>query len=133
MRLAVLWLFALPCLAQEADVQRALIERDQRTVEFAARVRGAPLVELQRLENTAARQLLEVHRGLPPELRPYERQKAAREFVLRLPPPVERAAVSEKPRPLRPEIPHVVDLVGEAAIAPPAAALQNLTEDRPLR
>ena len=78
------------------------MERDQRTVEFAARLRGAPLVELQQLENIAARQLIEVRKDLPPELRPYEREKAAREsegFVLRLPPPVVRIEVPEELRP----------------------------------
>lgn len=100
MRLALLLLVALPAFAQEQEVQRALIERDQRTVEFAARLQGVPLVEQQRLENTAARQLLEVRKDLPPELRPYERQKAASEHVLRLPPPVVRARELEKLREL---------------------------------
>lgn len=109
MRPALLLLLALPAFAQEQEVQRALMERDQRTVEFAARVQGAPLVELQRLENTADRQRLEVRKDLPPGLRPYERAQAAREaegVVLRLPPPVVRARELEKLREL---------------IAPPAA------------
>ncbi|MDH4096469.1 MAG: hypothetical protein OEV81_16975 [Betaproteobacteria bacterium] len=93
MRIAALVLVALPVFAQEQEevVQRALIERDQRTGEFAARVRGAPLVERQQLENAAARQQLEVRIDPPPELRPYERRKVAREmeaFFLTLPPPV---------------------------------------------
>jgi len=100
MRFAILLLVALPALAQEQEVQRALMERDQRTVEFAARLQGVPLVELQRLENTAARRLLEVRKDLPPELRPYERQEAAGEHVLRLPPPVVRAGALEKLREL---------------------------------
>ena len=102
MRFAALLLVALPAFAQEQDVQRALIERDQRTAEFAARLKSAPLIEQQRLENTAARQLLEVRKDLPPELWPYEREKAAREiegFVLRLPPPVVRVEVPEELRP----------------------------------
>lgn len=111
MRFAIAILVALPALAQEPDVQRALIERDQRTVEFAARLRGAPLVELQQLENTAARQLLQVRSDLPQELRPYERQDAAREFVLRLPPPAARARQDQKPRPLPATMPHAVDVV----------------------
>lgn len=100
MRLALLLFFALPAFAQEQEVQRALIERDQRTVEFAARLQGVPLVELQRLENTAARQLLDVRKDLPPELRPYERQQAASELLLRFPPPVVRARALEKQREL---------------------------------
>jgi hypothetical protein len=132
MRLALLWFVALPSLAQEPDVQRALIERDQRTVEFAARLQGAPLVELQRLENAAARQQLEVRKDLPQELRPYERQEAAREFVLRLPPPVVRADVPDKPRPLPAAMPGVVDVVPSAAPSP-GRSLQNFTEDRSAR
>jgi len=90
--------FALPAPAQEQEIQRALIERDQRTAEFAARVQGVPLVELQRLENLAARQPRDVKPEQPAELRPYERQKAAGEFVLRLPAPVARAEEPETAR-----------------------------------
>lgn len=100
MRLALLLCIALPAFAQEPEVQRALLERDQRTVEFAARLQGVPLVELQRLENVAARQQLEARKDLPPGLRPYERETAARELVLRLPPPVVRAREMEKLREL---------------------------------
>jgi len=90
---------ALPAFAQEAEVQRALIEQDQRSAQFAARLQGAPLVELQRMENLAARQLVESGQPRAPELRPYERQSAAREteaFVLQLPPPKIRARALEK-------------------------------------
>jgi hypothetical protein len=100
MRLALLVFVALPALAQEQEVQRALMERDQRTVEFAARVQGVPLGELQRLENIAARQLIEVRRDMLPELRPYERGIAASEHVLRLPPPQLRVPVPMELRPL---------------------------------
>lgn len=103
-RLALLLAASLPAFAQEQDVQRALIERDQRTAEFAARVHNAPLAEQHRLGNIAARQLIEVRPELPPELRPYERQKAAREidsFLLRLPPPVARIEI---PKALRPRL-----------------------------
>ena len=113
-RFLALLAIALPALAQEAEVQRALIERDQRTAEFAARLQGVPLEELQRLETLGARQLLGVERSLPRELRPYERQAAAREterFVLRLPPPVVRAPQVEHPRPLPARMPCAVDVV----------------------
>lgn len=99
MRLALLLAVALPAFAQEQEMQRALIERDQRTAQFAARVRGAPPAELQRMENLAARQLVEASRDTPSELRPYERQAAAREteaFVLRFPPPTVRARALEQ-------------------------------------
>jgi len=93
----------LPAFAQQPpEVQRALIELDQRSAEFAARMRGAPPAVLRDLENVTARHLVEVQGEKPPELRPYERQKAAREtdaFVLRLPPPVVRVEVPEELRP----------------------------------
>ena len=113
---------ALPAFAQEQDVQRALIERDQRTVEFAARLRGVPLVELQRLQNLFAQQLLKVEKDLPPELRAYERQNAAREHVLRLPPPVVRAQEPERPRPLPAKLPCAVDVVPADAILQDASS-----------
>ena len=111
MRIVVFLLIAFPALAQEQDVQRALIERDQRTAQFAARLRGTPLIEQQRLENLAARQLLGVEKALPPALRAYERQQAAQEHVLALPPPVVRVEPVEKARPLPAKVPGVVDVV----------------------
>lgn len=111
MRPVLLLAFALPAFGQEQEIQRALIERDQRTVEFAARLKGVPLVERQRLENISAQQLLRVEKDLPPELRAYERQNAAREHVLRLPPPVVRAQEPERPRPLPVKLPCAVDVV----------------------
>ena len=111
MKAIFLLLVALPALAQEQDVQRALMQRDQQTAEFAARLRGAPLAERQRLENLSAQQLLDVARDLPQALRPYERQTAAREHVLALPPPVVRAVAAEKPQPLPAKMPGVVDVV----------------------
>jgi hypothetical protein len=95
---AALLLCPLACLAQqqphEQEIQRALIQLDQRGADFA---RGA------------ASQPLDPHVGRPldadPEiarqLRPYERMKAAEEReanVLRLPPPVVRK--DKKPLPL---------------------------------
>jgi hypothetical protein len=114
MRLLALLVLAFPAFAQDAEIQRAVIERDQRTEEFAARLRGAPLEEIQRLENLSARQLQQIQPDLPNELRPYERQKAAREierFVLRLPPPVVRAQEPEKPLPLPAGIAPAVEVI----------------------
>jgi broad specificity phosphatase PhoE len=102
---------AFPALTQEQDVQRALMQRDQQTAEIAARLRGAPLAERQRLENLSAQQLRGVAKDLPQELRPYERQQAAREHVLALPPPVVRAGAAEDPQPLPAKMPGVVDVV----------------------
>jgi len=113
MRLALLLVVvAVPAFAQEQEVQRALIERDQRTVEFALRLRQsqespqpAPgderhLRERQALENLGEQQLQLVQKELPLELRAYERQRAADERILRLPPPVVRVPQPEEPRPL---------------------------------
>ena len=107
-RLILLIAVALPAFAQSPEVQRALIERDQQSQEFAVRLRNVPLEEQQRLENVTARQLLDANRDRPPELRPYERQDAAREterFVLRLPPPAVRIEVPEELRPRLAPIP----------------------------
>ncbi|MGH8709047.1 MAG: hypothetical protein ACREVD_13435 [Burkholderiales bacterium] len=125
MRLALLLVVALPAFAQEAEVQRALIMRDQQSAQFAARLGGAPLAELQRLENLGARQLLEVQKDPPPALRAYERQNAAQAHVLALPPPVVRASAPEEPRPLPVKVPGVVNVV-------PAIDKPSLS-DRPVR
>ena len=112
MRLVALLLVTLPAFAQEQDVQRALIQRDQQSAEFALRLkqsqeipRPAPgdprqLGEQLGLENAGARQLQSVQQELPPELRAYERQRAAEERTLILRPSVVRAPEPEKPRPL---------------------------------
>jgi hypothetical protein len=105
MRAALLLLaIATGAFAQEAEIQRAIMELDQRTVDFAARLNGMPAADLQRLENAFARQRLEVMtQEIAPALRPYQRQAAAREaegYVLQLPPPVIRAKAVEDLRQL---------------------------------
>jgi hypothetical protein len=93
-------LLPLSCLANphEQEIQRALIQRDQQSAEFAAGVSGGSL------ENLHQRQLMEAGRPLHPDpeiarqLRPYERERMAREsdgFVLRLPPPKSNAQASD--------------------------------------
>jgi hypothetical protein len=94
--LGVLLLIPIACFAQqphEQEIQRAIIQLDQRSAEFA---RGS------------SPQPLDPHVGRPlhpdPEiarqLRPYERIKMAEERdVLRLPPPVVQKKL-EKPLPL---------------------------------
>jgi hypothetical protein len=125
MRLLLLLVFALPAVAQEQEIQRALIERDQQSALFAARLHGASLVELQRLENLSAQQLLNVAKCLPSELRPYERQKASAEHVLALPPPVVHARAPTKLAPLPAKMPCVVEVVPAGGIEPPTNGLQN--------
>jgi hypothetical protein len=86
---------ALPCFAQQPhaqEIQRALIQLDERSAAFA---RGSPP---QPLDPHAGRPL-HPDPEIARELRPYERMKAAeaREAnVLRLPPPVVRNDVVRK-------------------------------------
>jgi hypothetical protein len=98
---------AFGALAQEQEIQRALIQRDQQSAEFAARVRGA---DTTRLEQLHSQQLRDAGRPLDPdprvarELKPYERQRMADERVLVLPPPVVRTPTvpENEPRPITP-------------------------------
>jgi len=98
---------AFAATAQDQEIQRALIQRDQQSAEFAARVRGA---DTTRLEQLHSEQLRDAGRPLDPdpriarELRPYERQRMADERVLVLPPPVVRTppAAETEPRPITP-------------------------------
>lgn len=102
MRVALLLLLAAPTMAlgQEGEIQRALVQRDQMTAEFAAQLKGAPGVrELQALH---ARQLSETQRppGADPALAqaflPYQRARMEEERrVLQLAPPVARKSVSD--------------------------------------
>ena len=106
MKLAALLAFCpLVCFAQqrgdslrEQEIQRAIIQLDQRSADFASGRQSPPLDPM-------------VGRALHPDpdvarqMRPYERMRAAeaRETsVLQLPPPVVRNAVpkNEKPLPL---------------------------------
>ncbi|MDH3320246.1 MAG: hypothetical protein OEO84_11240 [Betaproteobacteria bacterium] len=103
---------ALPALAQEQDVQRALIQRDQQSAEFALRLQQTQetpppaagdqrqLNERQRLENVGEEQVQSVEKELPLDLRAYERQRAAEERTLALPRPVVRVPEPAAPRPL---------------------------------
>jgi len=99
-----------PLHANEQEIQRALVQRDQQSAEFAARVRGADTTSLEQLH---ARQQLEIMtQPLRPELRPYQRQKMTDERVLALPPPtvtLERKPEKALPLPGRPG--HVTDPV----------------------
>jgi hypothetical protein len=122
---AVLLLVAAPALAQEQEVQRALMQRDQQSAEFAARLRGAPLIELQRLENLSARQWQEVAKDLPQGLRPYERQKAADERWIVFSPPAVHVPPAPRPTPLPAPSCSSVTVVPAGGIEPPTNGLQN--------
>ena len=119
-RLAILiaWGMAVPCQANDQEIQRALVQRDQQSAAFAAGVRGGDRASLDALH---ARQLTEVGtQSLHPDpavarqMQPYQRQKMADERALVLPPPViqsvkaaEKPAFSPSPLPGGPG--HVVD------------------------
>jgi hypothetical protein len=93
-------LAALPSAAQEIEIQRSVIQRDQQSAEFAARVRGADTAALQQLH---ARQLTEVMTiPVQTELRPNQRQTMANERELVLPPPPMLVKQPEKPAPSSP-------------------------------
>jgi hypothetical protein len=100
----LLYLAPFAGMAQEQEIQRALIQRDQQSAEFAARVRDSQ--ESASLQQLHARQLLDAGRPLHPDpeiarqLRPYQRQQMAEERELRLPPPVELTRPDLRPLPL---------------------------------
>ena len=103
-------------LANDQEIQRALIQRDQQSAEFAAGVRGG--ADRASLEALHARQLRDaVTQPLHPDpavarqLMPYQRQQMADERALILPPPVVQARVPEKPLPLPGGPGHWVDPV----------------------
>lgn len=110
MRLLPAALLALCCAGwaqtpeHEREIQRALIQRDQQSAEFAAQVRSAQ--DLRDLQGLHARQLLEAQQplsanpALDAQLRPYQRERMAEERVLRFAPPVVRGAPSAPPLPL---------------------------------
>jgi len=106
---------AFGCLANDQEIQRALIQRDQQSAEFAAGVRGGDRAALealhsrQRLDVTT--QTLHPDPGVARQLQPYQRQKMADERTLVLPPPVVQAKPPEKPLPLPGGPSHGVDPV----------------------
>ena len=89
---------------QQREIQRALIQRDQQSAEFAAQIRGTTdLRDLQTLHDRQlrdAQQPLSANPGLDAQLRPYQRERMAEERVLRFPPPVVRPAPAVPPLPL---------------------------------
>ena len=75
--LAALTVFVSVATAQEQEIQRALIQRDQQSAEFAARVRGADTAALEQLH---ARQLRDAALPVNPDpaiarqLEPYQQR-----------------------------------------------------------
>jgi len=97
--------FALNAHSQTPEINRALLERDQQSAEFAAQLRGSQ-ESLRLLQSLHARQLSEALQPLSPEpalaqhFLPYQRQRMAQQ---RFDSPVFRPAEQpelEKPLPL---------------------------------
>jgi hypothetical protein len=114
----------LPAHGQEEQtqraVQRALIQLDQRSAEFAAQLRGLDTRELQSLH---AAQLRDAGRPLSPDpevarqLLPYERMRMTEERELVLPPPVVRTPKpAYEPLPLPGGLPHVVEPIAAPSV-----------------
>jgi hypothetical protein len=101
--------FAAAAQEQELrrQVQRALIQRDQQSAEFAARLQGHSLEALHQ------RQLLQLGSARPPLS--YQRERLARErdaFLLRLSPPIRKSGSDpgfRAPLPLPGGSAHAVD------------------------
>jgi len=112
--LAIACSAALPCQANDQEIQRALVQRDQQSAAFAASVRGGDRAAPDALH---ARQLTEI--GTQPlhpdpavarQLQSYQRQKMADERALVLAPPVVHSVKApEKALPLPGGPGHVVD------------------------
>jgi hypothetical protein len=104
--LALLAILAAPAAAQQQEIQRALVQRDQQSAEFAAQVRGGYQARAE-LEALHARQLRDTMVPLSPnpsvatQLLPYQRSQMSGERELHLAPPLVRAPViPEVERPL---------------------------------
>jgi hypothetical protein len=120
---------ALPAFAQNADIQKQLIQRQQQSDAFTLQLRQSqdalkvpasarPAVEARqlservRLENVNEKQLLEVRPETPATLRPYERSKADAERLPFLSPVVELPVkAAPPPPPLQPSLKGNVDLI----------------------
>jgi len=107
--LALLAACCAPAWAQQQEIQRALVQRDQQSAEFAAQVKGGAEARAQ-LEALHARQLGQALVPLSPNpsvagaLLPYQRSQMSDERELRLAPPIVRTppdgAAVEKALPL---------------------------------
>ena len=125
----LLCLIALPAFAQDADIQKQLIQRQQQSDAFTLQLRQTqdalqvspamrPAVEARqlservRLENVSEKQLLDVRPETPAALRFYERSKADAERVPFLSPVVEiPVKAPPPPPPLQPSLKGNVDVI----------------------
>jgi hypothetical protein len=119
---------ALPAFAQDADIQKQLIQRQQQSDAFTLQLRQSqeaakvspamrPAVEARqlservRLENVSGKQLLEVRPETPAALRPYERSKADAERLPFLSPVEIPVKSPPPPPPLQPSLKGNVDVI----------------------
>jgi hypothetical protein len=119
---------ALPAFAQNADIQKQLIQRQQQSDAFTLQLRQSQdalkvppaarsamearqLVERVRLDNVSDQQLREVRPEMPAALRPIERSKADAERLPFLSPVVELPAKAPPPPPLQPSLKGNVDVI----------------------
>jgi hypothetical protein len=127
MRIALLLLAcALPALAQQQDVQKELMLRQQQSDAFNLQLRQsqealkAPpaarpalesrqLTDRQRLENLSEQQRLDVKPDTPQSLRPYEREKADAERRSLAAPPEVPIPPAQPAQPILPQ-PNVIRL-----------------------
>ena len=99
-----LLLAASACLADEQAIQRALIQRDQQSAEFAAQVRGSQ--DLSRLQQLHASQLRDAGRPSHPDpeiarqFLPYQRERMAQERELAFSPPIVQSRPPDPALPL---------------------------------
>ena len=101
---------SLAANAQQQEVQRALIQRDQQSAEFARKG----------LENLHSRQLQEVSQPLPTHLRPYQREQMKQEREATPSQPPERKSGSDpdyRPSPLPGRPRPVVDPVPAPSVS----------------
>ncbi|HUN69470.1 MAG TPA: hypothetical protein VMU46_11770 [Burkholderiales bacterium] len=114
----LLFAVAFSAAAQDREIQQQLIQRQQQSDAFNLQLRqsqealkAAPaarpeletrqLGERQRLENLSTQQQIDVKTNTPPELRPYERQKAEDERrALTVPAKETPQRTGDEPRPL---------------------------------
>jgi hypothetical protein len=115
-----LLLAASACFADDQAIQRALIQRDQQSAEFAAQVRGQDVGRLQQLH---ANQLRDASLPVNPDpqvnkqMQPYQRERMAQDRELVFPPPVVLSKPTEPPLPLPGGPRHVVDPIPAQSLA----------------
>lgn len=126
---ALFLLAAAPLHAQDQEIQRQLIQRQQQSDSFTLQLRHSQellkvplarrqkaesrqLAERQRLDLVSERQLREVKPDTPQELRPYERQKAEDERrPLTVPAKEIPQRTGDEPRPLPASLRGIVQII----------------------